>query len=711
MSTLKNFTVTKNSSQVVDVTMKPAGKPLKIKVVDKDGKPIKGFYICIERWGEHRLVNEILLTGKDDRPQTDENGYWVWKEAPENEVVFDMFVGDSMMDLRNKPMTARDEEYVFTAFPALKVTGKVHDDATKQPIPAFKVFLGMISENSTEFYWDLQANAGKDGVYSISEDYPRDGFGVKIEAEGYEPTISRDIKPDEGTISVDFSLKKLSEEKLSQTLHGTVLTPEGKPAANATVALATHKQHLMLDNGRTHSPESYVTKTDKDGKFKFAYFDFENEREPRQTFPSGAKVFDYIIIVLHDSGFRRLTQNDMETVFKNKPIPLEKWGQVEGTVYTGTKTTENVPLIISHQFSTQVGKVYEPSAHWHYSVTSGENGKFAFKQVPTGSGSIQRGVPMGKSGGTRFSHSCAEFEVRPDETTTVKVGGDGRPVIGKLVPAEGFEKVPDWRYATVETDIMPPVVNRSGFSLLMSVLTKPGGTNKQVEKKRLQQRLCSVAADGTFRLDDVPEGDWLIMVKLETPLLPGQPWSNRITCKLDHRFTMGEIPNGVSDDPLDLGTLTVKKVEPPKPLLQVGETAPDFELPQIDASNKDAKLRLSDYKGKIIVLDFWATWCAPCLQKMPELRKLHESLKGDPRFVMIGISFDEKNVRSLIKFVTEKDLPWIHGMAGNMLDSPTAKAYGVQGIPALLLIGTDGKVLLSNPSVEELAKKIEELKK
>jgi thiol-disulfide isomerase/thioredoxin len=748
MSTIKNFTVAKNSSPVVDVAMKSAGKPLKIKIVDKDGKPIKGYYICIERWGEHRLVNPILQTGKESRARTDENGYWIWKEAPENEVVFDMFIGPSIMDLRNKPMTARDEEYVFTAFPALKITGEVLDD-TEQPMPTFKVFLGFQFENSSDYHWELQANAGKDGVYSIAENYPQAGFAVKIEAEGYEPAISRNITPDEGKITIDFSLQKLSAEKASQTLQGTVLTPDGKPATNATVVMATSKQHQMIDNGRIQGREPYAIKTDKEGKFKFAYIDFKKERRSDQNFPSDVKVSDYSICILHDSGFCRLSQNEMETTFKEKPIALEKWGRIEGTVYKGTKPAENVRLMFAPRFSEQGSSTWEPMVSWHNSVLSDGNGQFVFKQVPAVSGLVQQGVPIGKSSVTYTGGM--KIDVRPGETTTVKIGGDGRPVTGKLISG-GFETPPDWSFCTITCAVAIEKPDFTAMSKLADML--PFSIKAELDPAKKKELLeewmnttdegkayseafqvfnakmreyyearqgsstkpCGVSEDGTFRLDDVSEGDWQIEVELKSPPPPGQFWSNTIIGKLEHRFTMDAIPNGVSDEPLDLGTLTIEKIEQPKPLLQVGQTTPDFELAQIFATTdteakKDAKLRLSDYKGKIIVLDFWATWCVPCLQKMPELRKLHESLKGNPRVVMIGISFDNKEAaESLGKFVTEKDMPWLHALAGNLLESKTAKDYGVSGIPALLLIGTDGKVLLSNPNIEEVAKKIEEMK-
>lgn len=740
MSLLKDFIVERNSSPIVDIVMKPAGEPLKIRIVDKEGKPVKGYYVCIERWGEHRLVSPILQTGKD-RPQTDENGYWVWKEAPENEVVFDMFERGSFMDLRNKPMTAREEEYVFTAFPPLKVTGKVLDAETGEAVPTFKVFWGSKFEMNADFYWGLQANAGKEGFYSLSESYPQNSFGVKIEAEGYESAISRDIKPEEGTITIDFSLKKLSAAQLSKRLQGVVLTPDGKPAANATVALSTPKVFLYVDNGKfRNAKEPYITKTDKNGAFQFAYIDFAKERLPEQNDEPGEKVSDYTLYVSHDSGFRRLTQDDKETEFKTKPITLEKWGRIEGTVHAGTQPSKEMLLYFSPSFS---------QSHWDYSAVTDAEGQFVFAQVPVCQGSIQQGIPTGKRRYTMANG--VNVDILSDKTTVVKIGGDGRPVTGKLIFDNGSHTAPDWSFCTVRCCLSVAPPDHTAYSELAKKIpafitkeldpekleklltewkenTEEGKvfaaaqkeyqeSNEKFGERALSAKLCTVSPEGTFRLDDVPEGNW----QLEVELKAGDSWDSAYIGTLVHRFTMGAIPGGVSDEPMDVGTLTVKSVEQPKPLIQAGQTAPDFELQRIfptakdgtrDESQKDAKLRLSDYKGKMVILDFWATWCVPCMQKMPQLKKLHELVKDDPRVVMVGISFDNKNAaENLGQFIAEKELPWIHGLAGNLLESPFAEDYGISSIPTLLLLDGEGKVIASNPSIEELAKKIEEMRK
>jgi thiol-disulfide isomerase/thioredoxin len=231
------------------------------------------------------------------------------------------------------------------------------------------------------------------------------------------------------------------------------------------------------------------------------------------------------------------------------------------------------------------------------------------------------------------------------------------------------------------------------------------------------RRVCAVNKDGTFRLDDMPDGYWQLTVQLDAPPTSETCGPDEQIGKLEYKFSVPVVPGGVSDEPLDIGTLEVKKLAEQIPFPRVGDVAPEFEIVKVvplaaDAKYEDKgeKLRLSDFKGKYVILDFWSTWCGPCLEKVPELKTLYATIKDDDRFVMIGISLDNVgSEEALGKFVARREMPWLHGLCGDW-QSNTARTYGVQAIPALLLIGTDGKVLLSNPDMAELAKTIDDLR-
>lgn len=119
-------------------------------------------------------------------------------------------------------------------------------------------------------------------------------------------------------------------------------------------------------------------------------------------------------------------------------------------------------------------------------------------------------------------------------------------------------------------------------------------------------------------------------------------------------------------------------------------------------------VRLSDYKGKVVMLEFWASWCAPCRQSVPELKALHEEYK-DRGFVLIAISLDE-NPRKVREFVEEFEVDYTVVID----DKDVNAAYGVFSIPTTFLLDREGNVATKHLGFgrglyEALAEEIEEL--
>jgi len=138
--------------------------------------------------------------------------------------------------------------------------------------------------------------------------------------------------------------------------------------------------------------------------------------------------------------------------------------------------------------------------------------------------------------------------------------------------------------------------------------------------------------------------------------------------------------------------------------VNVGDPAPAFSLK--DASGKE--YTLDTLKGRVVLMDFWATWCGPCTAAMPSIQKLHERFDGKPVSIL-GVNVSERKPDAGVKFMEKKKYTYPCLVQGEAL----ADAVGVTGIPTILLIGPDGKVLHTGvgfgPGEEEhLAKMIEE---
>ncbi len=122
-----------------------------------------------------------------------------------------------------------------------------------------------------------------------------------------------------------------------------------------------------------------------------------------------------------------------------------------------------------------------------------------------------------------------------------------------------------------------------------------------------------------------------------------------------------------------------------KPSLSTDDIAPDWTL----ADPQGNKHSLKDFKDKIIVMDFWATWCGPCVKMMPELQKIHEKFLNQS-VIVLGISTWERG--DPIKFMNEKGYNYKLLMKGDEV----AKKYGVTGIPTLYVIGQNGKIIFGD---------------
>ncbi len=137
--------------------------------------------------------------------------------------------------------------------------------------------------------------------------------------------------------------------------------------------------------------------------------------------------------------------------------------------------------------------------------------------------------------------------------------------------------------------------------------------------------------------------------------------------------------------------------------LQIGKTAPDFSL----KTPEGVSLKLSDLRGKYILIDFWASWCAPCRKENPNIVRLHNRFK-DKGFDILGVSLD-RDSSAWVNAIKDDQLNWSQVSDLKYWDSEAAGLYNVTGIPATYLIDPKGVIVGRNLRGQELEAKLEAL--
>ena len=160
-------------------------------------------------------------------------------------------------------------------------------------------------------------------------------------------------------------------------------------------------------------------------------------------------------------------------------------------------------------------------------------------------------------------------------------------------------------------------------------------------------------------------------------------------------------------DPKIKSSVSGKKVEAiinvPSNLTAIGEVAPVFEGP----TPTGELVSLASLKGKVTIIDFWASWCRPCRIENPNLVRLYKRMH-DKGLEIVGVSLD-KNQSSWTRAIEDDGLSWNHVSNLKYWQDPIALLYGVRSIPAAFVLNKDGVIVAKNLRGAQLDAKIEEL--
>jgi thiol-disulfide isomerase/thioredoxin len=126
----------------------------------------------------------------------------------------------------------------------------------------------------------------------------------------------------------------------------------------------------------------------------------------------------------------------------------------------------------------------------------------------------------------------------------------------------------------------------------------------------------------------------------------------------------------------------------------------DLKYTAVDGTSVD----LSKMRGKVVLVDFWATWCPPCRGEVPNVVAAYKKYH-DKGFEVVGVSLDQ-NKDALLAFTKANGMVWPQYFDGKGWDNEISKGFGIDSIPAMWLIGKDGKIITENAR-EDLAGQVE----
>ncbi|HVM62194.1 MAG TPA: sigma-70 family RNA polymerase sigma factor [Verrucomicrobiae bacterium] len=534
------------------------------RVVDRDGKPISGAGVAADTWRTHRSLTW--------RTETDGAGRFVWSNAPPDEVQFDVFKdGYSRNDLHG--LTPSDEEQIITLLPLLRIHGTVVDADTGQPITNFDVVPGNLFDDAGSATWNTYGTIhSTNGQYEIALDgapnqheqsitVPRaDGELVTttntvsgarlihVEAEGYLPATSREFVSGETTAAADFKLVR------SAWIQGVVRTADGQPAANVEVFLVTPGLPLVVENGHRGSGQAATSVlTGDDGRFEFS--------------PPGKP---FLVVALHDKGYAQAASEHPGTL---PDLVLRPWARIDGAMYIGSRAAARQKVSLGMDWARQSDD--QPSVLFEANTMTDDTGHFLLDHVPAGDVIVVRWICSNERFQTFEATRSVRLHTDFGQTAQVTIGGTGRPVVGQLVVAAGFERKVDWSACDSSVLLTLPELPKPTLPNDWAGMTEErkqawykqwrNSWNTSDEGraywKTFRAYPFAVRPDGSFRVEDVEPGIYHFDV-----ILRGEPRTNGAAIVrqpiawLKHEFTVPEMPEERSDEPLDLGDLELQPV-------------------------------------------------------------------------------------------------------------------------------------------------------
>jgi thiol-disulfide isomerase/thioredoxin len=487
---------------------------------------------------------------------------------------------------------------------------------------------------------------------------------------------------------------------------GRLLDETGKPLASTTVCLCTRNLDIydaklpcvkatpqQVADWPAGQSDMWLASTDAEGRFSFA--------APEKKF---------MLIAANDRGYVIQTSKQVSVP---ATLQLTRWARIHGVVKRGSEPAgADIPVFVGYDTPPLAENEVGPYLHFDIAKTDA-HGEFTIERAFAGDYVFDRMASRTMRLGTKLMKTMtpsgmpAHATVNPGESAQALITITGRPVTGRIALPDKLRDRQDLYLPGTELnfDIQLPSIKLPADVLKLSSEQRQSWLDawKQSEdgQRALQQferlhrrRTVEVSVDGTFELLDMEPGTYTIpQFFYARGAAPGSFDVEHHLASVSYRFTVPPIPGGVSDTPLDVGTLDAQ----PQGVSNLGQPAPDFVFQTLDG----AQHTLGQFKGKVILLDFWGTWCGSCVAQLPHLKEIHDTVGNDPNFVMISLSSND-TPQKLRPFVEQHDMTWPQAVLGDDKQAAPLIFYGVGGFPTYWLIDRNGKTIYSDWRSDDL---------
>jgi len=631
-------------------------------VKNENGEPVPGARIILSGPPPGDVGERVrsVVAPNYHAERTDADGRWHFEEAPR--------------DLDSLTFRVIQPEYVTAVFAP---EGTQTNDSSVILLPKADFLAGkaaMALGHGIELSGRVVDQAGKpvaDASLTRNREWRNPAAALSTDTNGQFKIIN--LKPGEMYLTIQakglagqtrlLTLSNAMPELTIQmapgkVLQGKVVDPSGKPIAGAIA------QMDRLELG----PMEYDWSTQTDGEGRFSW----------DAAPDGEHPYCFSA-----TGYHPRTEPSVAADGQDQLIALRPALDGDKTVIDGrvTELASKTPL---GEFTVYVKEYNGPAiSHFRESFTNSD-GHYA---VSVASSSTAYVIAVGATG---CQVEASRMKAVGDGDVRLDFALEKDPALSGLLyrlegrfDVNGYAGKINWtnQQLAFSTIVPPPPLTatepeeqRAEFGRFLE--TAEG----RVWQEAHRSYEVDVDNQGAFKIEDVPEGNYNLQARLrESQAQGGEPIASIST-----NISVSGASRHRDDVTVELGTFEVAL----KKVLRLADEAPPFEIKTVDG----APLRLADFRGKYVLLDFWATWCGPCVGETPFLKATYKAFGANDRFVMISLSLDDKPSAPK-QFAAQNDIKWIQGFLGRGSDSTVTPAYGVEGIPSIFLIGPDGKII------------------